>query len=441
MAEAVERLVREPVGDGREAEEVLHLELDVTDLTVVGYLVRFDPAERNAKALEALKVGVIAIQSASPSLDTRIVEEKFQKIEVSIGESLKTFRVELEAYFKVDSGTVPRKIDSLFGKDGEVTRLLNQYFGPDNGRVRQVIERQIGPSSAFAKSLDPESKSSVISVLEKKIGKALEQATNDIVKQLSLDEEGSALARLTKEIRESQADFMADLNKALGLDAGKREEAEKGTEKGREFEVALYDRVAQMGQQLEDSTEMVSGTVGSVKRSKKGDYVITLGETSGAPGRRIVVEAKNQEMKLRDALAEMEKAKENRDAVVGLFAFAEGCSPTEVGDFRRVGDDFYVSVDGKAVESAQPLLYLEVAYKIARVLAVTAARKDEVGELDMAWVQQELDAVVEHARRLSELVQKAKLIGGHARFIEENAQELQTEIESSLKRVLDLIGD
>ena len=52
----------------------VQLDLVITDPTVVKYLSQFDEPDRTEHALEALKVGVIAIQSASPTLDARVVD-------------------------------------------------------------------------------------------------------------------------------------------------------------------------------------------------------------------------------------------------------------------------------------------------------------------------------------------------------------------------------
>ncbi len=41
----------------------------MNDINVIKYLSNYEEPERSEKALEALRVGVIAIQSACPSLD------------------------------------------------------------------------------------------------------------------------------------------------------------------------------------------------------------------------------------------------------------------------------------------------------------------------------------------------------------------------------------
>jgi hypothetical protein len=40
---------------------------------------------------------------------------------------------------------------------------------------------------------------------------------------------------------------------------------------------------------------------------------------------RIVVEVKDQAYKAKKAIAELQEAKKNRDAVSGIFVFAKGC--------------------------------------------------------------------------------------------------------------------
>jgi hypothetical protein len=94
------------------------LELEVRDPIVIKYLTPFDKFPRQDKALEALLIGVIAIQSASPTLDTKVVEDKFRQVEQSIDNCLADFKndtkTKLEEYFKAGSGTVPQSLEKFF---------------------------------------------------------------------------------------------------------------------------------------------------------------------------------------------------------------------------------------------------------------------------------------------------------------------------------------
>ena len=423
----------------------IRLELEVHDPNVIKYLVSFDSSEREAKALEALRVGVIAIQSASPTLDTKVVEQKFQEVKASIDDCIDGFREHLkgqmEEYFKPSAGSVPRSMDMFFGESGKVTQLFNQYFAPTDGKILRLLVDQVGPQSQFAKSLDPENKLSVVARIEELVKVQLEKESEAILQEFSLDAEESALSRLqfriTQEIeglKVSQNKFFAEVKAGLGVKEAKAAEAEKGTEKGREFEVKLYKRIAEMGRLLEDSTNNVRAIVGSVPRSKKGDYVIALGDTSGAPGQKIVVEAKNEkDFKINDAIEELKGAKQNREAGCGILAFAKGCEPPEIGDFRLIGRDFFITVDEEALERGEPLLFLEAAYKIARATMVTISRLEEKQEIDFASIRREIESLSKLAEKISEISTKATTVMNSGELIKKAASELKLELESRLK--------
>jgi hypothetical protein len=434
-----------------DASEPLQLVLNVRDPLVIKYLTKFDSADREERALEALKVGVIAIQSASPMLDTRIVDEKFREVEKSINDYLNDFKnhlkSNLEEHFKPDSGSLAKSFEGFLGEKGILAQLFNQYFGVDGGKIARLMQDHIGPSSGFAKSLDPTNKESVISRIEDSVKKHLQEKSDEIVKQFSLDHEDSALTRLKTElskevqlIQEHNSKFFSDLKEALGIKIGQEAEAERGTEKGREFETALYDRVAEVGRQLCDMTDNVRAVGGKVPRSKKGDYVITLGDTSGGPGKKIVIEVKKEQgYKLKDALEELKEARENRDSVAGIFAFAKGYGPAEVGDFHRIGNDFFVTVDEDALEKNQPLVFLESAYKIARTLVVTGVRKEAEKELDIERIRGELDMVTEQLKKFSEMATKVKTIRTNADFIETTLNDVKTTVEQRIADIMKLL--
>jgi len=430
------------------AAESIDLVLSISDQNVMKYLTAFDEDVRKEKALEALRVGVIAIQSASPSLDTKIVEEKFRQVEVAIDRYLNGFQTDLtgrlEEFFKVGSGTVPRSLDSFLGSNGTMPQMMNQYFSSDGGRLHRLIQDQVGPSSSFAKSLDPENKESVLSKLETLVQGHLQQKTTEIINQFSLDIDNSALSRLQKslfekvgEIQQANTTFFGELKQALGIKTGKDTESERGTEKGREFETLLYDPVAAMARQLGDTSENVRSLVGKIPRSKVGDHILTLGITSGAPGLNVVIEVKKEQgYKLKSAIEELKTAKENREAEAGIFVFAKGYEPAEVGDFYRLGNDFYITVDEEQLRKNEPLLFLEASYKIIRVILVTSRRIQDAREIDVEKIKRELEGLVALTVKLSDIQTKANTIKSSSEKILDTATSLRTELETRLNDVI-----
>lgn len=415
----------------------LDLHLVIGDRNILAYLAKFaDEETQCVKALEALKVGVIAIQSASPTLDTQIVQEKFSEVESRLREQMTEFQKkateDLVRYFAEHDGVVPRSIDSVFGDSGALTRTFQSFFDPSEGRLTRLMQAQIGPQSSFGKALDPQNKQGVLALIEGRIQELVEGKLDEVLGQFSLDEDGSAMSRLKIML----SDFFGQLNQSLGIKVATAAEAKRGHVKGIIFEEDLYSVFAELGKQLGDETELVRGTIGTVSRCKKGDFLAKLGETCGAPGLSIVVEVKDQPVRLKDAIDELQEAKKNREAACGIFVFARGAEPAEVGDFRRIGEDLYVTVDKDDLVEGRPLMFLDSAYKIARALVVAATRKEEAGELDLQFIQDQLDALTTWSDRIADMATKARTIQSSGKLIEQCANELKQDLDSRVSIVL-----
>lgn len=434
----------------KDKDELL-LNLIVRDNDVIKYLDQYESPIREEKALEALKVGVIAILSASPTLDTKIVEEKFniieKRLEVYSEEFKNNLKTDLNKYFEKEKGDVPGMLDSFLGEKGSISTILSNYFDLDRGKVNQLLKNELGPTSEFAKSIDPLNKESVISRIEDKVKTELSRVSGDLQSQFSLDKDDSSISKVKRlfeakveEIKKENTKFFLELKGHLGMKEGQAIEAEKGTQKGRDFESSLYERIALLGQKLQDSTENVTSTTGQIPRSKVGDYVITLGNTSGAPGKQIVIEAKKeQNVKLKDAIEEMKEAKENRNADCGIFVFAKGYEPLEIGDFKIDGNDIYCTVDEGLLSSEFPLIFMEAAYKISRVYIITQLRKEKKGEVDLNIVRSNIKKMLDHVALISELLTKAKTVQTSGENIEKIAKDIKEDLEKVIHETLELL--
>jgi hypothetical protein len=289
-----------------------------------------------------------------------VVQAKFTELEARLKEYVTDFQEEigshLQEYFKEGDGVIPRSLDGVFGTKGSFAQTMAGFFDPAAGRVSKLMQTQIGPESTFGRALDPRNKDGILSAIEARVETLVQAKLDEVLAEFSLDTEGSAMSRLKTMLSES----LTKLNLHLGVKVATAAEAEKGHVKGMEFEKDLYAPFAVLGRQLGDETELVRGSPGKTGK-KTGDFVATLGETSGAPGLALVVEVKNQPTKLKDAISELKTAKENREALVGIFAFAKGSEPDEVGDFRRIGEDFYCTVGKDDLAAGKPLVFFECA--------------------------------------------------------------------------------
>lgn len=416
----------------------LDLNLIITDRTVLSYLAQFKSEDSQIeKVLEALKVGVIAIQSASPTLDTTVVQSKFAEMEASMRDYVTAFQKgikdDLKKYFESNDGIVPRSIDDIFGVSGSLSRTFQSFFDPEQGRLGRLMQSHVGPESTFGKTLDPQNKQGVIAVLEARVQELVEAKLDDVLKEFSLDENGSAMSRLHGMLAES----FEKINRALGHNDGQVQEAKKGHIKGIRFEQELYDDYfVSLCTNCDDDPSLVARTPGHIDGCKTGDLLSTLGEATGAPGVNIVVEVKDREVKLKDARSELQEAKVNRKAAVGIFVWSRGTEPTEVGDFRRIGDDFFVTVDAEDMRAGKPLLYFDAAYRIARAMAVAALRKESSNEIDLGQIENHIEALGTWSERIADMSVKAKTIQKSGKLIEECANDLKDELDRRVAEVL-----
>jgi hypothetical protein len=411
--------------------------LEVTDPNAIAYLAAFeDDGTRCERANEALKVGVIAIQSASPTLDTTVVQHKFTELEGRMKDYLDEFmtavRDDMATYFKEHDGVLPKSIDKIFGDDGRLGRVFQGYFDPSAGKLGLLMQQQIGPTSAFGRSLDPKNKECILNLIEGRVQALVETKLDELLGEFSLDNDTSAMSRLQKLLAEA----FAQIHQSLGIKSAIQAESDRGHVKGIEFEADLYPSFAALGQNLGDETDFVRGTIGATSRCKKGDYLATLGESAGAPGAHIVVEVKDSPMRFRAAVDELQEAKANRQASIGIFVFARGSEPPEVGDFRRVGEDFFCTVDKESLRDGGPNMFLTAAYTIARAMIVANTRKAMGGELNLAQIETDIEALALWCDRVGEMVTKARSLQSSGKAIEEAASELHKEMDTRLNRIL-----
>src|SRR5262245_46764604 len=94
--------------NGRQESSALSLQLEVSEPLLVTYFEPFEEPARSAKAVEALRVGVIALQTACPTLDMQIVKDQFVEMQNEFGE-------ELTRYFAEKNGLVPKSLNDAFG--------------------------------------------------------------------------------------------------------------------------------------------------------------------------------------------------------------------------------------------------------------------------------------------------------------------------------------
>jgi hypothetical protein len=269
---------------------------------------------------------------------------------------------------------------SLDDKESALSRLVKDLTDC-NGQLRRDLSDDLNKVQREF-SLDNEQ-----SALCKLI-RLLQDTKSTIGDSLTLDNEQSPLARLSRELKQqigelakSSRDFQAEVHATLEAFKARKEEVARTTLHGCAFEVAVGDVLRRDCQQAGDLFEETGATTGLIKLCKVGDHVITLGPDCSAAGARIVVECKeDQAYTVARACAEMERARQNRGAQVGIFVFSGLCVPAGTAPLVRYGKD--VVVVWNADDPATDVL-LRAAVSVARALVVRERAANDRARSDL----------------------------------------------------------
>ncbi len=423
-----------------EAELGLLLNLRVTDPEVLRELQTREGADREAYALTALRVGVLALRQAGGVVDAqklksegdRLVTEVERRLERYTGELDRTLQSELSKYF-ADDGKLHDRVKALTSHDGELARVLKLHVDGDNSALARQLAEAVGKNSPLMKYLSPDQQDGLIATIARVAEERLEQQSKKVLSEFDLNNEDSALKRLirqietnfdptnpktalgvlTKALGDTRAQISSDLsldasgsalnrlhqslNEQLAQMAEKQVEFQKTvsgqlgiklvqartTEGGFDFEHRAAEALQQRVQALQDEFQSVGETQGLLKR-KTGDHIQIMGAESAMPGARIVFECKRDKAyRVKVALEELEQARKNREADVGVFVMAASTlrdNPAMKAEFPaalgRYGNDIIAVWDEEDPASD---VVLDAAIGLARALVVRG-RAGETGQ-------------------------------------------------------------
>lgn len=410
----------------------------------------------------------------------------------------------LTSYFDPQSGLVSQKIDRLVADGGELERLMRAQVGdesllartlaahlgqdsalfkllsPDEasglkaqieGALDQALREQSAevlkqfsldqPSSALSRlvseirtnqgAFTQDLKDQVTQVvgefsLDKpdsimnRLTGLLSRTHEQIGKNLTLDDDQSALSRLKRELKATiddlarkNGEFYADVRSALSALEARKDEAARSTRHGATFEDALGGLLRSEAQRVGDVHRSTGAQTGAIKNCKVGDHVIAMGPDSAAPGATLVFEAKeDKSYDLRAALDEIEKARKNREAQIGVFVFSARTAPEGLEPLARYGDDIAVVWDAEDESSD---LVLRCAYSLARALASRVAGASS----HSAEAQREIDlairAVEKQLRFLDDVHTMAGTVKRSGEKIEKRMELMREELAAQVTRL------
>ena len=153
---------------------------------------------------------------------------------------------------------------------------------------------------------------------------------------------------------------------------------------------------------------------------------------------RIVGEAKaDKSYDLRQALAEIQQARENRKAQVGIFVFSAATAPADLEPLKRYGRDIVVVWDRDDPTSD---LLLKCALSVARALAVREARASAEAEANFDDIEAAVTKISRDAVALSEVTTWANTVQNNGKKIVDRVEKVREDLEKQIELLQDHLG-
>jgi hypothetical protein len=347
------------------------------------------------------------------TLDSEDPDGALGQLKVAVEATVRGHRDELVREFSLDN------------PDGALVRLLNELEGKTDQSRAALAEQVESVVGEF--SLDDEG-----SALSRLVAR-VDQAHSKIGAEFSLDNEGSALARMKKgleglfETQEKKNNlFQQEVRESLAALSARREERDRSTRHGEEFEIELALFLEERAMESGDLVDRTGATTGHINHCKKGDCVVQLGTDHRAAGSRIVVEAKqDQSYTMARAATEIEEARKNRAAGVGLFVFSARTAPGELDCLSRRGDDIFVVWDSEDASTDPSLL---AALELARGLVAAGS-----GNPDQDLDREEIERA---AVRIESALSDLDAIQTTANTVRSGGQKILDRVEKLRKKVM-----
>jgi hypothetical protein len=378
------------------------------------------------------------------------------------GSLTSTIRSSIEEILRAERGHILSEF-SLDNKEGALSRMVFEV-SEESGRLKGDLAGKIEdvvaefsldrPDSALSRlvrkvedtqravaeqfSLDVES--SALS----RMSNLLSEATNAINNNLTLDNEDAALARLRRELLEilkrhedRASAFQSEVTTALGAMKARREEAARSTTHGREFESIAVEFVGREAGRSGDLAIATGSTTGAIRYCKIGDAVVELGPDSAAPGQKFVVEAKeDKSFDVNKARAEIETARKNRDASVGVFIFSRKTVPAGQEVLFRLGSDVFVIWNA---DDPNDDVMLKAAISLAKALCIREAKQRKAEDADFKMVDSSILAIETAAARLGSMKTWTETIKSNSIKLLEDIRKLSDSLETQVQNLRNAI--
>jgi hypothetical protein len=389
----------------------------VVDDALASFVGERAPEERLALVERGLRIGLLALQDAGVTVNVDVVRREF------------------EGFLKQAETANERAASAL-------DQVLRQNFGDGDGRLPRTLERFLGDRGslrAFVNELFDETKrDSAIGRMKMLLGTYFDGDASRLAQLLDPTRIGSPLHQFRTEVADGFEKLNVRLVALEAASAARGAERARSAAKGADFEDLLASLLGDVARGAGDLLERTSDEGGSVIRSKKGDFVITLDpQLTGGSDLKVVVEAKDRAISARVIRDELREARDNRGAAIALAVFTPSHAPAGIEPFAVIGGDVYCVIDPDSPEPS----FLEAAVRLARILALASLRDAAVEvnaraiSASLTGIREQLEAVRRMKMQLTSIGTVSREVAGTLDRLREGVLARVCEVEAEMRVV------
>jgi hypothetical protein len=147
----------------------------------------------------------------------------------------------------------------------------------------------------------------------------------------------------------------------------------------------------------------------------------------------VVWEAKDKRgHSMRAALDEIDEARRNRQAQVGVFVFSSQNAPESLGILHRHGNDVLVTWDADDPGSD---LVIHAAYSLSRALVVRERRSDASSHAAIVEIERSARAIEKQVGYIDDVRKWAETVKGHGEKILDRSARMAAELQREVDRL------
>jgi predicted nucleic acid-binding Zn-ribbon protein len=318
-----------------------------------------------------------------------------------------------------------KKVDDVFGPDGQQAKELEKLFSDGSSASVQNRVREM-----MADTLAKSREDLVRQFSSEGDRNPLAQFQASTVRELRIARESRERAEqaLQDKLTQLQTELQALRDEKEKLEAVEAER-ERGTAKGRSFEEGVAEAVDAIALGQGDDAEPVGDQAGA--GGKTGDVLVSIDASNGPCRGRIVFEAKDRRLSKPAALAELDRALEQRSADFAVLVVpTEEEVPAKLRMLREYNGDKLVVALGPDLDAE---LALDVGYRLAR--ARVLMKRGDVEGIDAEAIRDSVDRAVQAMGDVRKV--KGQLTSATTSI--EAARSVVEEIEKRVRERLDEI--